>query len=303
MLGIFVNGDQFATETLEYLRDPSDSTKLDMHMRLDNRGGTALHWAAACARIKTVGLLVLRGAKPTVVDCNGETPLMHAIASHSSYESETFPTLIRLLEKSLHVRDAAGRTILHHAAFLSQCTSKRTLSRYYTFYILQHLANINCQLPDLLNAQDSFGHTALHIAARFKNHRVVQMLLRAGCDPSVQDYFGQTPLDAADEHDSRMQRLLSSDKDFTVPEMFDIDDYSDAPTEALSDVSDESSQSVRSTVVRRVRRKKMALRLKRLAMQRGSERNRNLGADEQRPNLLRTAEQRREALLDYFAED
>ncbi len=44
----------------------------------NNYGRTALHWACIYGPLSVVTALVLAGANPAVVDCNGETPLIYA---------------------------------------------------------------------------------------------------------------------------------------------------------------------------------------------------------------------------------
>ncbi|KAI8928151.1 ankyrin repeat-containing domain protein, partial [Entophlyctis helioformis] len=172
-------------------------------MPLDDQRSSPLHVAAAYGRLKIVKALLARGASPECRDVSGETPLMRAIGRSTCYEMDVFPFLLHLLRRSVFARDDAGRTILHHAAFLSQYPSKRVLSRYYTQCILDYAdhamsastAVTQDTVESFMNAKDEHGRTALHVAAFYRNHRVVQMLLGYGADPLLEDAYGDTPIE------------------------------------------------------------------------------------------------------------
>ncbi|KAJ1339553.1 hypothetical protein BSLG_005800 [Batrachochytrium salamandrivorans] len=94
--------------------------------------------------------------------------------------------------------------------------------------------SVAAMIEEFVNAQDSFGQTALHVAVRFRNHRLIQMLLRAGarrdiCDKTAIPHWG---LRAA-------ERLL-------VPELYDIDDFSDAATSIASVESDDDISTAKA---------------------------------------------------------
>lgn len=48
-----------------------------------------------------------------------------------------------------------------------------------------------------INARDSSGRTALHLAATLGQTACVRLLMNAGCDPNVKDAFGGTAIHRA----------------------------------------------------------------------------------------------------------
>ena len=66
-----------------------------------------------------------------------------------------------------------------------------------------------------VNALDNVGRTALHVGAGHPTAPLskVEFLIEAGCDPSVKDVDGKTPLDLAmqrtDEEGGRIVAFLS----------------------------------------------------------------------------------------------
>lgn len=48
-----------------------------------------------------------------------------------------------------------------------------------------------------VNAKDKDGDTPLHLAVRFNDLGLVQLLLKNGADPTIKDMYGETPLDWA----------------------------------------------------------------------------------------------------------
>ncbi|KAK6097674.1 transcription factor, variant 2 [Batrachochytrium dendrobatidis] len=218
ILGIYVYGDDYVYETFQYLRDQNSQTGYDFNLVLDNQGCRAIHWAAACARVKMLRMLIYRGANTCLRSNGGETPLMRAVGSHNNYTLETFPDILGLLMPSLFSTDISGRTVLHYICFVGGHRSKRAQAKYYMHYVLKYMSyaqpclnittdlkmenhtetnSVAAMIEEFVNAQDSFGQTALHVAVRFRNHRLIQMLLRAGARRDICDKNGDTPLGIA----------------------------------------------------------------------------------------------------------
>ncbi|MBI4852010.1 MAG: ankyrin repeat domain-containing protein [Acidobacteria bacterium] len=59
-----------------------------------------------------------------------------------------------------------------------------------------------------LNTFDDLGNTALHIAVELNFVNIVDILLTAGADPSIENDLGQTPFQLAHETFLRYQQIL-----------------------------------------------------------------------------------------------
>jgi len=81
---------------------------------------------------------------------------------------------------------SSGRTALHKAAFWGHIEAVR--------YLVDEL-----ELD--LDAQDHLGDTALHDAVRLDHPDVVETLLEAGANTSLENEAGRTPLDVAEAYD------------------------------------------------------------------------------------------------------
>jgi len=69
---------------------------------------------------------------------------------------------------------------------------------------LHYLSEKGCGALSEINAKNSLGWTALHIACRnsFRDNSIVmiEFLLNNGADPNLKNSFGYTPLDLASKH-------------------------------------------------------------------------------------------------------
>lgn len=143
----------------------------------DSLGHTALHEACVSDNTGAVAALLEAGADWSLVNNNGETPLMTA-SVHGSFEAATL-----LLKKSpidgLSVRDKAGNTALHHAChgrwgFMSQLLLDAGSDA--------SAQNEHGQWPADLwtNASNYTAVMAVSKAARLEpaRHRLIQMWVR-----------------------------------------------------------------------------------------------------------------------------
>lgn len=139
-------------------------------------GETPLHYLAVENQIDAVAVLVRMGAQVDTVNDVGTTPLSDAASL--GYE-EMVERLLKL-GASLDLAGQSAPTL--NAAVRSGSVAVVKL-------ILSAGAN-----PSGL---DSFGKTALHIAAESDGtHEIVELLLAAGADPMLR-YLNKTPLDVA----------------------------------------------------------------------------------------------------------
>lgn len=193
----------------------------DLDMPIDGTSHTALHWAATLARLPLVHALIQGGASIFRVNSGGETALMRACLVTNNLDNSCLPELLELLGPTIEMRDARGRTILHHIAVTSAVKGRSQASKYYLESLLEfvvrsgssqtsqqsfHGNSANSDQPmglvrfmaELVNAQDNSGDTALNIAVRIRNGSIVSQLLEVGADPNIPNRAGLKPLDFGD---------------------------------------------------------------------------------------------------------
>ena len=126
----------------------------------NERGNTALHYAAERGKIEVVKLLLDNRADPNPVDTRGNTPLHYA--ANNGYPE----TCKLLLENGANVNQANryGWTPLHYAAERGKIEVAKLL--------LDNEANIH--------AKDKYGYTPLHQAALKGHTEIVKLLLDNG---------------------------------------------------------------------------------------------------------------------------
>lgn len=174
---------------------------LDPDTPIDDHLHTALHWAAALARIPTAKALIESGADPSRGNGLGETPLMRAVLVTNNFDSETFAPLngsegiLSLLAPSIRTTDDADRTVLHHIALVAGIKGRSAAARHYMESILDWVLTTeeDASKEDIrtfLNAQDANGDTALNIAARVGSRPIVRMLLESGVDSLIPNKLG-----------------------------------------------------------------------------------------------------------------
>eukprot|EP01064_Diplonema_japonicum_P008024 TRINITY_DN15584_c0_g1_i1.p1 TRINITY_DN15584_c0_g1~~TRINITY_DN15584_c0_g1_i1.p1 ORF type:complete len:835 (+),score=185.37 TRINITY_DN15584_c0_g1_i1:75-2579(+) len=169
--------------------------KLD---RLDTDGRTALHVAAETGNTSTVIMLLSNDANPNLVDRWGNTPLDCAEANlHVSVQSvlrskggkhseelssDEFPSeqTNDTVSSPVQMTSRLGFT---HEKFIKAAAGRK----------LSIMKSVLKGSPQLLNATDYDGRSALHLASEEGHLDVVQFLLAEGCDVNVKDRWGSTP--------------------------------------------------------------------------------------------------------------
>jgi regulatory protein SWI6 len=189
----------------------------ELDMPIDNTAHTALHWAATLARMPLLRALIASGASIYRVNGSGETPLMRACVVTNNLDIGSFPDLLELLGPTIEVRDARGRTVLHHIAVTSAVKGRSQASRYYLESLLEFVVRqgsapnsqqnflgghpamksmgIGRFMSEIVNAQDKSGDTALNIAARIGNRSIISQLLEVGADAGISNRAGLRPVD------------------------------------------------------------------------------------------------------------
>lgn len=169
---------------------------IDPDTAIDDNDHTALHWAAALARIPIVQALVNVGADLFRGNNVGETPLIRAVLVTNNSDQDAFPRLLQVLGPSLRTVDDAGRSVLHHAALVAGVKGRASSARYYMESVLEYVArHEKGQFKELVDAQDSHGDTALNIAARVGNRGLVRILIDVGADKMKPNKLGLRPGD------------------------------------------------------------------------------------------------------------
>ncbi|KAG0380721.1 hypothetical protein BGX24_005839 [Mortierella sp. AD032] len=188
---------------------------LDFDLIIDEEGHTPLHWAVAMARIKIVKLLVQHGADIYRVNNQGQTALMRSVLFANNFDMKTFASLLEILQKTIFTIDKNDQTVFHHVAATAGMRGKVHASRYYMECLLDKLALHPSELASLITVQDVVGDTALIIAARIGNKKVVRLLLEAGADSKIRNKSGRN----ADEYLQEAENQASGSSSTLLPSL------------------------------------------------------------------------------------
>ncbi|KAJ3215039.1 transcriptional regulator swi6 [Dinochytrium kinnereticum] len=228
LLAIFVDNDNAGGGVYsipESLSRNSLSPDFDIDLIIDDQGHTALHWAAALARIGVLQILLERGANPKAVNFGGESAVIRAVLVPNCFEAASFEALLNTIGNDvILMADARQRTALHHIALISAIKARAASCKYYLDCIIEHFSqgaqvvtiegsglassegsmmsldgapsnSTKGLLKKLLDTQDVNGDTALNVAARIGNRVIVERLLQVGADPKIPNLAGLVPSD------------------------------------------------------------------------------------------------------------
>ncbi|PSK35892.1 hypothetical protein B9Z65_5707 [Elsinoe australis] len=218
----------WAEELLDYfmlLESPSDPghrpplppPDINLDRPIDDKGHTALHWAAAMGDTSVVKNLIERGASIDSLSKNGETPLMRAVTFTNSYDKQSMERLAGWLIRTVAYTEWFGSTVFHHIASTTSSKSKYACARYYLDAILNRMSEVFSppEIERILNIQDRNGDTAITIAARNGARKCVRSLIGRNAAVDIPNNEGET----ADElivqlnhrrRDGRHRQLSSS---------------------------------------------------------------------------------------------
>lgn len=174
----------------DLLKNTQGKSSFNIDMVIDEQGHTALHWATALARAKTVELLVSRGANIACTSYTGETPLMRGVMVTNSFENNSFAKTFDLLKESIAILDNKKRSVFHHAALTAGIQGRTNAAVYYMKILVNAISKEDVDTESIINAQDSLGDTALNIAARLNCQPLVDILLKAGATQSAENNNG-----------------------------------------------------------------------------------------------------------------
>ncbi|KAI7897938.1 uncharacterized protein BX663DRAFT_526525 [Cokeromyces recurvatus] len=187
LLQYFISDDTGIPAIL--LRPPMD---LDVNVIIDDEGHTSLHWAAAMGRLKLVSLLINLGADIYRVNYKGQTALMRSVLFTNNFDAKSFIYLIGMLKKTIFNIDKKDQTVFHHVAATASWKGKVHASRYYMECLIETLSSDHTELVSILNVQDVYGDTALSIAAKIGNKKLVKLLIDAGASTEIMNEEGMT---------------------------------------------------------------------------------------------------------------
>ncbi|KAI1295698.1 transcriptional regulator swi6, partial [Mortierella claussenii] len=188
LMSIFLNDDQDQIPPL--LTDPISPPDLDINLVIDDQGHTALHWAAALARISVLDLLVQKQADIRRVNYNGESALVRAVLVTNNFDKQSFPHVLNLLQSAIPLVDRKNRTVLHHIAVTAGIRGRETSSRYYTECLFEWIARHGGDFASIVDVQDKNGDTALTIAARVGDRYLAKLLLDVGANREIENKVG-----------------------------------------------------------------------------------------------------------------
>jgi hypothetical protein len=184
---------------------PSPPSGINLDRPIDEKGHSALHWAAAMGDLEVIKDLLNRGARIDNLSNNLETPLMRAVMFTNNCDKNTMGRLIRLFSSTVVRTDWFGSTVFHHIAATTSSKNKYLSARYYLDTIINALAEtwVPDEITRLLNLQDKNGDTAIHIAARNGARKCVRSLLGRNVAVDIQNTKDETADDMIRELNAR----------------------------------------------------------------------------------------------------
>lgn len=223
-----------ASSTTDFSQHPAimQLSGQDLDLPLDQSANTALHWAATLARVPLMRLLISRGASIFRGNIAGETPLMSAVMVNNNLDHSSFPELLEILAPLIEVRDAKGRTILHHIAVACGIKGRGASSKYYLEALLEFLVRNQAAgsgaktiglmrfMSEMVNARDMAGNTALNLVSRIGNRSIIQQLIEVQADPTIPNLKGLRPIEFGVGEDGALgdnlgQQISSSQTGFS----------------------------------------------------------------------------------------
>ncbi|KAF9945718.1 transcriptional regulator swi6 [Mortierella alpina] len=193
LMTTFLNDD--ASQIPSLLTGPSLPQDMDVDLIIDDQGHTALHWAAALARIQVLELLIQKQADVRRVNYNGESALVRAVIVTNNYDRQSFPHLLHILHNAIPLVDRKNRTLLHHIAIAAGIRGRGPASHYYMECLFEWIARNGGDFSSLIDVQDKNGDTALTITARIGDRYLAKFLIDVGANRDLENKVG---LKAAD---------------------------------------------------------------------------------------------------------
>jgi regulatory protein SWI6 len=190
LMSIFLSDDAEHIPIPDLLTNPTIPLDLDIDLVIDDQGHTALHWAAALARVPVMELLVQKNADIRRVNYNGESCLVRAVLVTNNFDRQTFPHLLNVLHKAIPIVDRNNRTLLHHIALTCGIRGRGSSSHYYMECLLEWIARNGGDFSAIIDIQDKNGDTALTIAARVGDRYISKFLIDVGANRDLENKVG-----------------------------------------------------------------------------------------------------------------
>ncbi|KAF2102710.1 apses-domain-containing protein [Rhizodiscina lignyota] len=220
---------------------PEPPPGINLDRAIDEKGHSALHWAAAMGDIEVVKDLIRRGASIDCLSNNRETPLMRVVMFTNNFDKNIMPKMARILIPTVALSDWFGSTVFHHIAATTSSRNKYLSARYYLDSIINILSESFApdDITKLLNRQDQNGDTAIMIAARNGARKCVRSLLGRNVAVDMANHMGETADDLIRDlnrrRQARGQRQASSSPFAPEPPRINGDGpspfFSSAPTQ------------------------------------------------------------------------
>ncbi|KAJ2355009.1 transcriptional regulator swi6 [Coemansia sp. RSA 2618] len=140
LMNIFLNED--AGFIPDWLAVDDAKAHINVDLVIDDQGHTAVHWAAALARIHVLDLLLFHGADARRLNYEGESALVRAVQVTNNYENQTFPDLLELLHDTIPLTDKLNRTVLHHISLAAGTDGREKAARYYADCLLSWIVRL-----------------------------------------------------------------------------------------------------------------------------------------------------------------
>jgi transcription factor MBP1 len=188
-----------------FVAPPEPPPSVNLDRAIDDKGHSAMHWAAAMGDLEVVKELIRRGARTDCVSNNLETPLMRAVMFTNNHDKGTMQSMIKIFQQTVVRSDWFGSTVFHHIAATTSSSNKYSCARYYLDCIINKLSEtwIPDEVTRLLNAQDQNGDSAIMIAARHGARKCVRSLLGRNVSVDIPNKKGETADDLIRELNQR----------------------------------------------------------------------------------------------------
>ena len=173
---------------------PNPPDNINLNRPVDEKGNTALHWAAAMGDLNLVQNFIQRGADVNVLTNQGATPLIHAVTFTNNWDKGTMGRLTEVLYSTVGQRDCCASTVFHHIAASTMSKSKYPIARYYLEQLLDKLkqAYEPRDIGHLLDLQDENGNTAVLLAAKNGARKCVRLMTAEGARVDIPNVQGET---------------------------------------------------------------------------------------------------------------